>query len=894
MSDTTVYTLYPELETDERGRYFDGQFLTAQDFVDEQRYHSDRLRRVLDLLTIAGVARGLELTATGAWLLRLGPGTAIDERGRLLVVPSVRDGIPVPRDLPGGAADVSLFYAEAPSRVQGGSSEEAGTRGATRMREVPTLEFHAVNVAAANVGAVRLGRLSVDAKGVITLDPNPGLRASAGLRLPAEPDGGPTLRSGGRARPNLLQGTGDLAVTGKLAVGTQDPEAALDVRGLARLDDISVREHNFRVDGDEAQFYPVVFRDLDWTAGAALLEISRPNAQTDATNAGSLLACLRWHAGDGHGSELLACEVVQTRRFIAAARTLAKDRLVAVWLRGNRSYAWRASQRTELVDARAAAKTLGSEQLTPRADVEPAFDRDRVALGVTYNQIELRAAVTVAGPLAVTGDLAYSGTQVRLNVAEQYTATIRAADLTLGHSARRGQPGRALVDEGTALTVNFGGDWPTTRLSGATTEVQGDLKGQKTLAIAGVATITGNLSTAAALSADGDATFKKAASVGTSLTVTGDAALKKNASVAGTLNVDGAVTLKQTLGLEGNLSLITAEPSLLVRRKSGAATGGSKILLELHQDDASPATVPEVGPSLRFHHGNRFWHRIEGDSAGLHVRDGDPANKVYKPLFVGNFSALGTLNAEGDATFKKAVSVGTSLTVTGDAALKKNVAVTGTLSVDGAVNLKKALALDGNLVLDNTDPNLLIRREAGVPTGGTKIFLEFLQEDADPTTVPEVFPALRFHHRNRYWHRLEADSNGLHVRDGDPTNAVYKPLYAANLFSNGLNVTTGASERLRIVRGTVSADGGIVSGSGFAVSKSGNLWKIVFSSAFSGTPTVVATQQYPDDNNASSSGNTKDNAIIVAVKASEAYIKTGNGDGDQAWRRFHFIAIGTY
>jgi predicted acyltransferase (DUF342 family) len=876
VSDTTVYTLYPEVEADERGRYFDGQFLTAQDFVDEQRYHSDRLRRVLDLLTVAGVAKGLELTATGAWLLRLGPGTAIDERGRLLVVPSVREGIPVPRDLPGGAADVSLFYAEVESRVQGGSSEEEGTRGATRLREVPTLEFHAVGVAPSHVGAVRLGRLSVDAKGTITLDPSPGLRVSAGLRLPAEPDGGPTLRSGGRARPNLLQGTGDLAVTGKLAVGTLDPEAALDVRGLARVDDLSVREHNFRVEGDEAQFYPVVFRDLDWTAGAAVLEISRPNAQTDAANAGSLLARLRWHASDGHGSDLLDCELVQTRRFVAAARPLVKDRLLAVWLRGNRSYAWRASQRCELVDAKAGAKTLGTENLSPRADIDPTFDRDRVALGVTFNQIELRSPVAVAGSLAVTGDLAYSGTQLRLNVAEQAAATIRASDFTFGHSTRRGQPGRALVDEGSALTVNYAGDWPTTRLGGATTEVQGDLKGLKTLTITGVAAITGNLSTAGTLTADGDATFKKATTVGTSLTVTGDAALKKNVAVTGTLAVDGAVTLKAALGLEGNLNLINADPNLLVRRKSGAATGGTKIFLDLHQDDANPATVPEVGVALRFQHGYRYWHRIEADANGLHVRDGDPASKAYRALFVGNLSTAGT------------ATIGTGLTVTGDAALKKNLAVGGTLTLDGAATLK------GNVTVASADPFLQVQRNAGAATGGTKIFLECIQEDASPTTVPEVGAALRFHHRNRYWHRLEADGNGLHVRDGDPGNTNYKPLYAGNLFSNGMNVTTGTSERLRTIRGTVAADGSVVAGAGFSISKSGNLWKITFADSFSGNPTVVVTQQYPDNNNASDSGNTKDNAIVVAVKSSEAYIKTGDNDGSQSWRRFHFIAIGTY
>ncbi|MBK9756189.1 MAG: hypothetical protein IPO88_22370 [Nannocystis sp.] len=780
MSDTTVYTLYPEVETDERGRYFDGQFLTAQDFVDEQRYHSDRLRRVLDLLTIAGVARGLDLAATGPWLLRLAAGTAIDDRGRLLVVPAVRDSIPVPHDLPGGAADVSLFYAEVESRVQGGSSEEEGTRGATRMREVPAIEFHAVGVAPSHAGAVLLGRIRVDTNGTITLDPPANVRVSAGLRLPAEPDGGPTLRSGGRTRPNLLQGTGDLAITGKLAVGTLDPEAALDVRGLARLDDLSLREHSLRVDGDEAKFYPIVFRDLDWNAGASVLDISRPNAQADVANAGSLIARLRWHAADGHGSDLIACEIVQTRRFIAAARPLAKEALLVVWLRGNRTYAWRANQRTELVDAKAAAKNFGGEALAPRADIDPAFDRDRVALGVTYNQIELRGPLSVAGSLAAAGDLAYTGTQSRLNAAEQPAATVRASDFVFGHSTRRGQPGRALVDYTEALTVNYGIDWPITRIGGATTEVQGDLKGLKSLTITGAAAITGNLSTAGTLSADGDATLKKALAV------------------------------------------------------------------------------------------------------------------------TGNLSTAGTLSADGDATFKKAASVGTTLTVTGDATLKKaasvatSLSVGTTLTVTGETSLKKALALEGNVTLTNDEPNLFIVRPKSATTGGTKIFLELKQEDNNPPTVPEVGVSLRFHHGNRYWHRIESRGDGFYLRDGDPASTTLRTLYAGDMFANGLKVTTGTSERLRIIRGTVTADGGISGGSGFSVSKSGSLWKIVFASAFSGEPTVIATQQYPDNNNNSDSGNTRDNAIVVGVKSGEAYIKTGDGNGDHSWRRFHFIAIGTY
>ena len=45
-------------------------------------------------------------------------------------------------------------------------------------------------------------------------------------------------------------------------------------------------------------------------------------------------------------------------------------------------------------------------------------------------------------------------------------------DLYLGHPDRRGPPGRALVDLGTSLVVNFGNDWGTTIIGGLVTEVR--------------------------------------------------------------------------------------------------------------------------------------------------------------------------------------------------------------------------------------------------------------------------------------------------------------------------------------------------------------------------------------------------------------------------------------
>lgn len=71
-----------------------------------------------------------------------------------------------------------------------------------------------------------------------------------------------------------------------------------------------------------------------------------------------------------------------------------------------------------------------------------------------------------------TGDIHYQGRLTRLDVGEEFAAHVRAADFLLGHPSRRGAPGRALVDFGSSLVVNFGNDWGTTIIGGAVTEVR--------------------------------------------------------------------------------------------------------------------------------------------------------------------------------------------------------------------------------------------------------------------------------------------------------------------------------------------------------------------------------------------------------------------------------------
>ena len=91
-----------------------------------------------------------------------------------------------------------------------------------------------------------------------------------------------------------------------------------------------------------------------------------------------------------------------------------------------------------------------------------------------------------------------------------------------------------------------------------------------------------------------------------------------------------------------------------------------------------------------------------------------------------------------------------------------------------------------------------------------------------------------------------------------------------------------------VVAGFVNANGTVVSGSGFTVSRrSTGLYDVTFTRPFSTRPAVVATQHYGSD-----TGNTKDNAVVTVINEENCRVKTGNGDGSASNRHFCFFAMG--
>ena len=103
---------------------------------------------------------------------------------------------------------------------------------------------------------------------------------------------------------------------------------------------------------------------------------------------------------------------------------------------------------------------------------------------------------------------------------------------------------------------------------------------------------------------------------------------------------------------------------------------------------------------------------------------------------------------------------------------------------------------------------------------------------------------------------------------------------------SGQYFAPGGEENLRIVRGTITATGSIILGSGFTVSKgSAGYYTITFNTPFAGAPTVTATVEY----NAAAGVDVMTDGVTANSAVFAVWVPAQQIFFDQA---FHFIAIG--
>ena len=184
------------LIVNKRVRFFDGQFLQDQDFVDEQKYHLGLQNQHQRTLHVAGVVEGLTTYRTqNQTQLQVNKGLAIDADGRMIILTKRSDVL----DLPSGDCWLYIAYHQVPDDLP---TTTAGVEEETRWRDEPYI-FIAVGDSPLGIDdvydgpdwngnlestdgpppPVLLAKLNIANDGTITADET--VRSYSGLRLPA-------------------------------------------------------------------------------------------------------------------------------------------------------------------------------------------------------------------------------------------------------------------------------------------------------------------------------------------------------------------------------------------------------------------------------------------------------------------------------------------------------------------------------------------------------------------------------------------------------------------------------------------------------------------------------------------------------------------------------------
>jgi Chaperone of endosialidase len=547
------YSQPPVVE--KRVRFFDGQFLQDQDFIDEQRYQLDRRRRHNRLLHVSGIADGLSVTAAPN-AVTITAGTAIDADGRELVLAAASTV-----DLPAGTYNgvsgirICLCYQETPTDQQAREGSSDDTRWLERPELLRLLQGEAH---AGPYPLVPLATVAVSTGGVVTVDGS--ARAYSGVRLNGA-GAALTLSASGTGYARL---DGPLTVAGHLGVGTPAPENAESwTRVLDVLGTVSTKV-SVRTDTVDARVF--AHETGWWKAPAGMVVGTRGNHPVSiATNAaGRLTVTGDGRVGIGTDKPVGPLDVAQRPRTGTHPGNVRG--VYATGDIGSRDSGHEFRHTNGTAGIGLGFNTIYATGSNADQHLN-LLSRGKGNVGV--NTPEPRQTLHVGGGLAVDGGVIQRG-------GPALTAT---SDLGL-YSMDNGYWMRFVTAQG---PIKFFTD------GGAGTDP------------------------AMTIRMDGPGTY----SVG----VNGDPPSPAEAR----MTISGAQWHQQ------------------LRRVGADATGGNVVFLELYQPDGVPPKVPEVRPSIRFHHGNRFWKRIEGQPSGFHLKEGNPTDDTYCDLTARNVWATGQL-----------------------------------------------------------------------------------------------------------------------------------------------------------------------------------------------------------------------------------------------------------
>lgn len=204
---------------EKRLRYFDGQFLVVDDFVDEQKYHIDRQRRQTRLLRTSGILEGLQVTqaesAAESVSVEVAPGTAIDLKGRAIIL-SEKYIVDLTEHI-GTTVTLAIAYVEEASDPP---TSDRGSKALTRWHEQVAFEVVKDKEVSTLDSAIGIVKIIIDANRNIRINANHTYaNFHSGVRFGNTTFGNSEISLKPVTR-DRLQLTGNLTVSGSLTANS--------------------------------------------------------------------------------------------------------------------------------------------------------------------------------------------------------------------------------------------------------------------------------------------------------------------------------------------------------------------------------------------------------------------------------------------------------------------------------------------------------------------------------------------------------------------------------------------------------------------------------------------------------------------------------------------------
>ncbi|APR79296.1 Flagellar hook-length control protein FliK [Minicystis rosea] len=827
-----------------RLRFYNGQFLRDDDFIDEQRYHVSQARRHERLLHVSGVVEGLVVTAPGGIGVKVSPGSAIDAKGRVIVL-QAEQTVNAPGD---GTFFVEISFAEVESHPADPNSPIiANTRFS-----LATSTIAVVTSTARGGEAVTLAKIVVTSGNAAVLTSS--ARVYSGVALPGPAGASYALRAKGDTAMGFAELGASLSVAGDLLAvnGTLSgafKAASATITGALGAGSTSVTG-TLSVSG---------------ALGAASASIGGDLLAVNGTLSGALKAASATITGAlGAGSTSVTGTLSVSSALSAASASIGGD-VTAV--NGTLSGA-----------LKAASATITGALSTGSATVSGALSAASAGIGgdVTAVNGTLSGALKAASA-TITGALGAASATVT-NGLTAGTATVTngltAANATVTNTVSAGS---ANVSGNLSVSgnVGFGTTAPKARLQVVGDIILGaDANNQKFIlhprAAEGgdVLQITNDLPDGNADWSNG-IVLKRGGNVGIGIFTP-----SVKLDVGGDINYAGQLTKLDVapsfqavvrvtdfrLGNHGatGRAFVDATSQLVVNWGGDWATTriGSSLFIDGMLTLTSAAANADILVNAPV--------RSTLCPAGSNV----PANLAFQVRSAGT----GDLQLNTD-------NPGNVVLAQGGGNVGVGVAPTAKLHVLGVGSI-------GASIVGGTGP-------AGArfnPNGWS--LTNALEARAAGGDAP---PAVVFHHVGLATLGLVAQSSPRGLRLTGPSEEAKPGLYVdGEVMVRGTGRAVACNEEsLRTLRGVIGPSGAVLSGAGFTVTKPlTGVYDVTFNVAFSSMPTVVVTQMYNGDLGYSA-GNTLDNAVVVGVSITKARFKIGDAGGNGADRHFHFIVVGS-